>query len=151
MGAKTGLFGIVNDKGNLRGVENSTCIDSNYWKGCDNHAQRTMIALTEKRTEEAKQIRKEMMKKGKDWCPRRGKELVPRDDDLGNCLTAGQSNERYLTDGMRIRKLTPKECERLQGFPDDWTVGSDTQRYKQCGNAVTVNVVEYIAKELRLG
>jgi DNA (cytosine-5)-methyltransferase 1 len=40
-----------------------------------------------------------------------------------------------------IRRLTPTEFERLQGFPDGWTVGSDTQRYKQCGNAVTVNVV----------
>jgi len=41
-----------------------------------------------------------------------------------------------------IRKLTPTECERLQGFPDGWTEGlSDTQRYKMCGNAVTVNVI----------
>lgn len=49
--------------------------------------------------------------------------------------------------GYRIRKLTPKECERLQGFPDGWTEGvSDTQRYKQMGNAVTVPVVEYIAR-----
>jgi DNA (cytosine-5)-methyltransferase 1 len=45
-----------------------------------------------------------------------------------------------------IRRLTPIECERLQGFPDNWTAGvSDTQRYKQLGNAVTVNVVQYIA------
>jgi len=111
-----------------------------------------MIALTERRTEEAKQIRKEMRKKGRDWSPRRGKELVPRDDDLGNCVTAGQSNERYITDGSRIRRLTPIECERLQGFPDNWTQGvSDTQRYKQMGNAVTVPVVEYIARELRIG
>ncbi len=44
----------------------------------------------------------------------------------------------------RIRRLTPTECERLQGFPDGWTIGSDTQRYKQCGNAVTVNVIEAI-------
>jgi len=44
-----------------------------------------------------------------------------------------------------IRRLTPLECERLQGFPDGWTEGiSDTQRYKCCGNAVTVNVVEAI-------
>lgn len=44
-----------------------------------------------------------------------------------------------------IRRLTPLECERLQGFPDDWTVGqTDTQRYKQCGNAVTVNVVSAV-------
>ena len=45
----------------------------------------------------------------------------------------------------RIRRLTPTECERLQGFPDGWTEGlSDTQRYKTLGNAVTVNVIEYI-------
>ena len=44
-----------------------------------------------------------------------------------------------------IRRLTPVEFERLQGFPDGWTVGSDTQRYKQCGNAVTVNVVRDVA------
>lgn len=48
----------------------------------------------------------------------------------------------------RIRRLTPLECERLQGFPDNWTVGSDTQRYKQCGNAVTVNVVEAVMRGL---
>lgn len=50
--------------------------------------------------------------------------------------------------GTRIRRLTPLECERLQGFPDNWTVGSDTQRYKQCGNAVTVNVVEAVMRKL---
>jgi DNA (cytosine-5)-methyltransferase 1 len=50
---------------------------------------------------------------------------------------------------MRIRKLTPIECERLQGFPDGWTEGvSDTQRYKTLGNAVTVNVVAEIAKRI---
>lgn len=46
------------------------------------------------------------------------------------------------------RRLTPTEWERLQGFPDGWTVGSDTQRYKQCGNAVTVNVVRDVALRL---
>jgi len=47
-----------------------------------------------------------------------------------------------------IRRLTPIECERLQGFPDNWTEGvSDTQRYRQMGNAVTVNVIEAIAKK----
>lgn len=49
----------------------------------------------------------------------------------------------------RLRRLTPIECERLQGFPDNWTEGvSDTQRYKQMGNAVTVNVIEAIARRL---
>jgi len=49
----------------------------------------------------------------------------------------------------RIRRLTPIECERLQGFSDGHTEGvSDTQRYKQMGNAVTVNVIQAIAEKL---
>lgn len=54
---------------------------------------------------------------------------------------------------FRIRKLTPKECWRLQGFPD-WAfdkaqaVNSNSQLYKQAGNSVTVNVIEAIAKKL---
>jgi len=52
-------------------------------------------------------------------------------------------------DSQRIRRLTPTECERLQGFPDGWTEGlSDTQRYKTLGNAVTVNVVKEVFKKL---
>ena len=50
-----------------------------------------------------------------------------------------------------IRRLTPLECERLQGFPDNWTDSvSDTQRYKQMGNAVTVNVVEAIIRRMMI-
>lgn len=50
---------------------------------------------------------------------------------------------------MRVRRLTPIECERLQGFEDNWTEGvSDAQRYKQLGNAVTVNVVQELVKLL---
>jgi DNA (cytosine-5)-methyltransferase 1 len=52
---------------------------------------------------------------------------------------------------MKIRRLTPTECERLQGFPDGWTkygIGdepiSDSQRYKMCGNAVTTNVIQAV-------
>jgi DNA (cytosine-5)-methyltransferase 1 len=77
--------------------------------------------------------------------------MKQREQERTETWTLGTSTDFGIREGMRIRKLTPKECERLQGFPDDWTIGSDTQRYKQCGNAVTVDVVEYIAKELRLG
>lgn len=49
-----------------------------------------------------------------------------------------------------IRRLTPIETERLQGFPSGFTSGmSETQRYTQCGNAVTVNVIEAIIKSIR--
>lgn len=48
-----------------------------------------------------------------------------------------------------VRRLTPTECERLQGFPDGWTINqSDAQRYKQLGNAITVPVAEWIAKRI---
>lgn len=58
-----------------------------------------------------------------------------------------------------VRRLTPRECERLQGFPDDWTRWginengdkveiSDTQRYKMLGNAVTVSVAEWIGRRI---
>jgi len=54
-----------------------------------------------------------------------------------------------LHDGSRIRRLTPIECERLQGFSDGWTEGiSDTQRYKTLGNAVTTNVIEFLGKRI---
>lgn len=50
---------------------------------------------------------------------------------------------------MQVRRLTPTECERLQGFPDGWTEGqADSNRYKQMGNAVAVPVVEWIIGRL---
>jgi DNA (cytosine-5)-methyltransferase 1 len=63
----------------------------------------------------------------------------------GGATTGGAEVPKIQLES-RIRRLTPIEFERLQGFPDNWTAGSDTQRYKQCGNAVTVPVVRYVAK-----
>jgi site-specific DNA-cytosine methylase len=49
----------------------------------------------------------------------------------------------------RVRRLTPVECERLQGFPDGHTEGvSDTARYKACGNAVPTVLIEAVALRL---
>jgi site-specific DNA-cytosine methylase len=60
-------------------------------------------------------------------------------------LTIATSNDQTLLNKGTVRRLTPVECERLQGFPDDWTVGqSDSSRYKQMGNAVAVPVVEWV-------
>lgn len=56
-----------------------------------------------------------------------------------------------VIDHQVVRRLTPKECERLQGFPDDWTADqADSNRYKQCGNAVAVPVVEWIITKIIL-
>ena len=67
----------------------------------------------------------------------------------GNSSTKESHTPRTeVVQGMKIRRLTPTECERLQGFPDNWTIGSDTQGYKQCGNAVTVNVIKDIFEKI---
>jgi len=77
-------------------------------------------------------------------------EIAPTVRDYGS-----GGNKMPMVNG--IRRLTPVECERLQGFPDNWTKYgadeeeiSDTQRYKMMGNAVTTNVVTAIARRLLL-
>lgn len=56
-----------------------------------------------------------------------------------------------LSQPMAVRRLTPKECERLQGYPDDFTNipgGSDSSRYRALGNSVAVPVVYWIAQRI---
>ncbi len=71
---------------------------------------------------------------------------------IANTLLTGEE-QCVVMNNFRIRKLTPKECWRLQGFPD-WAferaekVNSNSQLYKQAGNSVTVNVIEAIARRL---
>ena len=179
-------------------------------RGCALPGDGQVKALTEVRTEEAKQLRRESRKQGKDYSPRRMKKLVERDDNIMNTITTSESKEQFikikeatskgyaearegdsinfcnpnsktrrgrvgkgiaqtLDTGMEqatiqqtnIRRLTPIECERLQGFPDQWTSKgnldgkvvniSDTQRYKQCGNAVSVPVVQLVAERIKNG
>ena len=55
----------------------------------------------------------------------------------------------FLAESSTVRRLTPVECERLQGFPDNWTDNqADSNRYKQMGNAVAVPVVEWIVSRM---
>ena len=78
----------------------------------------------------------------------RGRSWVARAGDYA----AGLSANRYdaiAGPGYGVRRLTPRECERLMGFPDDWTAGqSDSARYRQLGNAVAVPVAEWIARRI---
>lgn len=78
-------------------------------------------------------------------------------DIVGTLTASGNGNTTTgtfgISNGFRIRKLTPRECWRLQGFPD-WAfdkasqVNSNSQLYKQAGNSVTVNVIAAIARRL---
>jgi len=90
--------------------------------------------------------------KGLDFYNKSVRDVIPT-------LTDPKHNGQGLFDGYRIRRLTPIECERLQGFPDNHTAFgnydgevkpmSNTQRYKQCGNAVTVDVVQAVANQCK--
>lgn len=82
-------------------------------------------------------------------------------DEVGTLTTTGHRGFTTMgtfgiTEGYRIRKLTPRECWRLQGFPD-WAfdrakaVNSNSQLYKQAGNSVTVPVIQAIAKNFKEG
>ena len=76
-------------------------------------------------------------------------------EELHHTLRAGTKQSTGIiaptneNKGAVVRRLTPMECERLQGFPDDWTDGqTDGHRYKQMGNAVAVPVVSWIVNRL---
>ena len=69
--------------------------------------------------------------------------------DVHHTLRAGTKQSTGVIMESNVRRLTPVECERLQGFPDDWTAGqSDSSRYKQMGNAVAVPVVEWLIQNI---
>ena len=166
-GSRTNIA-VVNDHGTLKEKEISNNIDANYWKGIDNHAQRTMIAWSQSRRPHGIESRIKIgeantLTTGKGCVSQASATFVmltnknsntkQRVQDRNSTWCLGTSGDFGLKDGTRIRRLTPLECERLQGFPDNWTkydsegnIVSDTQRYKMCGNAVTVPVVEYIGE-----
>jgi DNA (cytosine-5)-methyltransferase 1 len=91
----------------------------------------------------------------------RGTPIVSFDAEMSY---QGTSDDAYLTrklrraipsDQLGVRRLTPRECERLQGFPDDWTLipwngkpAPDSRRYAALGDAVTVNVSFWIGQRL---
>lgn len=65
-------------------------------------------------------------------------------------MGTGGHNVPIIFDGRGIRKLTPRECFRLQGFPDDYRLPriADSALYKQAGNSVSVPVITRIAEEM---
>ena len=91
--------------------------------------------------------------RGRYSCDGRTEQQVePSDREYANTITTVQKDS-MVTDNVRIRKLTPKECFRLMGFDDtDYekavAVNSNTQLYKQAGNSIGVPVVQYIFHNL---
>ena len=129
IGSKADGTFIVNNRGTTEERDISTCLDANYYKGIDNHAQRTMVSSGTWRT---------------------------HNDEPSFTLTSQDKHGVQIDHS--IRRLTPVECERLQAFPDNWTAKgiidgeeveiSDTQRYKTLGNSVTTSVIQAIMTKL---
>jgi DNA (cytosine-5)-methyltransferase 1 len=121
--------------------EESACITTSYHKGMNYDNQliaasrgRNPNDLNDRQAGSPMQQRLEINKEG-----------------ISNTLTSVHKDNYVVGNQQTIRRLTPIECERLQGFPDNWTLAngiSDTQRYKMCGNAVTVDVVEAVGKRI---
>lgn len=80
------------------------------------------------------------------WHENKQGELTP--SNIARALRAGASHSYQ---GIGVRRLTPTECERLQGFPDNWTVVNgmkDSTRYRMLGNAVCVPVAEWLGRRI---
>ena len=128
----------------------SNCIDSNYHKGWLDHGQRTMINTG----------LKQIGVIGKDTIATRVYDSSGISTTLTDGGGMGAKTGLYKVNKL-IRRLTPVECMRLQGFPDDWNEKgimdgkvvdmSDTQRYKQAGNAVSVPIVSMVAERIKDG
>lgn len=125
-------------------VTHSTCIVATYGHGLDNKGMRTGVL-------EARAVFTPGRDKARNPTCRRFKE----DGEPSYTLTGQDRHGVMLSDGKHyaIRRLTPRECFRLQGFPDDLYekaagVCSESQLYKQAGNAVTITVAEAVAREL---
>lgn len=149
-------------------------IDANYYKGPENHGVRTMIKYGNSQDMKISQgLAQTLSTKNQSgqaqWdgsttligtyrTHNDGKGFRTMKSNMFPTIPARAredgSGQPVITEGMRIRRLTPVECERLQGFPDNWTKYgtdgemSDTQRYKMCGNAVTTNVITAIVEKL---
>ena len=74
-------------------------------------------------------------------------------DDVSVTIRIGRDSSDFVAQPaqttMAVRRLTPIECERLMGWPDNWTEGqADTHRYKQCGNGVASPVAQWIGEQI---
>lgn len=148
---KTGEANTLTTGEGCKGQSTDTFVKETV-KDCREKDTETMIYLSNKNAN----MKERIQDREESWTLGTGTDFGIMDGDrkISNTVrTSGRgSTDRHswdiVNDKTRIRRLTPMECERLQGFPDNWTEGiSDTQRYKCCGNAVTVPVIEYIAKQ----
>lgn len=146
-GAKTGLYLIENKKPAKEEVVTTHFLpEAERPKG--NYLPRERVLSTEGKFRAVSTVSSQQP-----WIIQR-----PRGKNKGNIhteksptlTTSSFEHNNHLQDGTTLRKLHPIECERLQGVPDDYTIGSsNTQRYKMLGNAFNVEVIKHILSHLK--
>jgi len=130
----------------------SACIDANYHKGSSlEHAikkkVRTMVKVGR---EIGRRLNADGHRADADATLTYQRRIETREDGKCGTLTSVQKDNLVVSDV--VRKLTPIECERLQGLPDNYTEGiAMTHRYKCCGNAFNVDVVAHILRGIPNG
>ena len=171
-GGKTGLYQVgasvgfnhKKDEYKAEASDIAHCIDANYFKGFGSENRAGVLACLTPDRMEKRQNGRRFKDDGEPMFTLTQQDIhgVALEQPVThNTLTeatgnrAGSSKEfirsvKNINKAIKqIRRLTPVECERLQGFPDGWTEGlSDTQRYKCMGNAVTTTVVTEVVKRL---
>jgi len=161
---------FLNDNGKVKKQsEKSNCIDANYHKGKDNHAQRTLILAGRAENIKGHGYNKRVYSpegKSPSLAAASGGNLEPKIavkeefykkrkmlriyDKKAPTLRKDRYGLEKTIDGITWRKLTPLECERLQTVPDNFTAHvSNTQRYKMLGNGWTVDVIAHIFRRLK--
>ena len=161
-----------NDTGNLRQAELAYTIDANYFKGVSpksyQGSKRQLIQIVGgsqgNRVYDTSGVSSTIASQAGGLGAKTGLYAVPvlTPDRLNKrqngrrfkkdgepSFTLNTQDKHGIYNGSRIRRLTPLECERLMGWPDNWTAGvSDTQRYKQCGNGIIAPMVTEVITAL---
>ena len=120
--SKNGTFVCVDSNGRIDKEKTGT-LTQRYYKGVENHGSSPFLLKID---------------------------IVYDSKGLSPTLTATQSDLKITTNFTNIRRLTPIECERLQGFEDDYTKGvSDSQRYKMLGNGWQIDTIQHIFEYLK--
>lgn len=133
--------------------EKSYCIDANYYKGgsLQNYLEKSNSIVAFHQSEKRLMVRE--LSKFSERCQQQIKKNSKTENEKAIAVCANSnltgSGVNILADGITYRKLTPIECERLQGLPDDYTNHvSNTQRYKMLGNGWQVDTIEHIFREM---
>ena len=162
-GAKTGLYTFVdiNKKGSVQTTDTARALLARYNKGQPNRPAECSgvlvgtgpaiheVALNDNRVRVMPILTPDRLEK------RQNGRRIKNEGEPAFTLTSQDRHGVLIADDyIKIRKLTPRECFRLQGFTDEQfdqaaAVNSETQLYKQAGNAVTVNVVEEIGRHIK--